>query len=87
VPAVTRRREARRPSTPEENRRRNIERIMNPPKPTLYERVCRRVWGVREWWWRHVSQRKLSRLLDNARLNLDALRAAHRCGADCGCQR
>ncbi|MCD9144757.1 hypothetical protein [Streptomyces albireticuli] len=27
------------------------------------------LFGVREWWWRHVSQRALSRLLDTARIH------------------
>ena len=51
---------------------------MNPPTPTLYEWAASRAWGVREWWWRHVSHREIIRLLDNARLDFDALRGSRR---------
>lgn len=58
----------KRSPTPEENRRRNLERIWNPPKPTLADRIMCALYGVEEWWQRHVSQRELTRMLDNARL-------------------
>lgn len=62
-----RRRNAR-PSTPEENRARNRARIMNPPAPTRSDRIRRRIYAVQDLWRRHVSQRKLTRLLDRALL-------------------
>jgi hypothetical protein len=52
----------------EENIRRNRERIFNPPKPTLRDRVAGFFWAIEEWWCRHVTQRELARLLDNARI-------------------
>jgi hypothetical protein len=55
---------ARRPPTPEENRARNIERILNPPGPTLSDRLWRVLSAVEHWWCRHVTQRYLYRLLD-----------------------
>ena len=61
-----------RPLTPEENaernRKRNIERIMNPPKPSLWDRIAGVAWEVEEWWCRHVSQRELYRRLDGLRV-------------------
>lgn len=78
------RRKPQRPPTPEENRARNIERILNPPKPTLYERARSRVWAVERWWSDHVTHREVHRLLTNARLDMDALRAAHQHNDDCG---
>lgn len=78
------------PSSPEENRARNIARIariMNPPKPALADRIRRRAYEVRDLWQRHVSQRELTRMLDRARLvprperdpqvGLDRLRAEY----------
>lgn len=60
-----------RPLTPEEiaeqNCRRNIERILNPPKPSLRDRIAGVAWAVEEFWCRHVTQRELFHLLDNAR--------------------
>lgn len=58
--------------TPEEirerNRQRNIERILNPPKPSLWERAALLSWAIEEFWCRHVTQRELYRLLDGLRM-------------------
>ena len=58
--------------TPEEIRERNIqrnrERILNPPKPSLWDRAAGAAWAVEEWWCRHVTQRDLYRRLDAMRL-------------------
>lgn len=67
------RRHTERPLTPKEiterNIRRNTERILNPPKPSLWERVVmRRIYAAEKFWCRHVTQRELYRLLDGARL-------------------
>lgn len=70
-----------RPMTAEETRARNIERIMNPPAPTFRDRARRVLRGVEEWWCRHVTQRRLYRLLDRARL-VDVLPAAPPGGLD-----
>lgn len=67
-----------RPSTPEENRARNIARIMNPPTPTLRDRIHARLWAVDEWWRRHVTHRELYRRLNDARVHLDSRFAAER---------
>ncbi|MER6380735.1 hypothetical protein ABT274_12225 [Streptomyces sp. NPDC001127] len=48
------------------NRERNIQRILNPPKPTLRDRTRRVRWAAEEWWQRHVTQRDLYRRLDAA---------------------
>ena len=66
-------RKPHRPLTPEEvterNIRRNTERTLNPPKPSLWERVVmRRIYAAEEFWCRHVTQRELHRVLDGARL-------------------
>jgi len=57
-----------RPLTPQEirerNRLRNTERIRNPPKPSLQDRIMGLVSRVEEWWCRHVTQRELYRRLD-----------------------
>ena len=50
-------------SSPEDNRARNIARIMNPPTPTLSDRILRRIYAVQYLWQRHVSQRMLDRAL------------------------
>ncbi|WP_225846941.1 hypothetical protein [Streptomyces sp. HPF1205] len=57
--------------TPEENRARNVARILNPPPRTLRDRVSGAAYRVSEWWWRRVSRRKLVQLLDRARLVRD----------------
>jgi hypothetical protein len=49
-------------------RERNIQRILNPPRRTLWERVRAGVWEVEEWWCRHVTQRARYRMLDAARI-------------------
>lgn len=67
--------------TAEENRARNIQRIMFPPAPTVRDRARRVLHGVEEWWRRHVTQRRLYRLLDRARL-VDVRRAALPGGLD-----
>lgn len=54
------------------NYERNVQRILNPPPPTLRERVGRILWGLEEFWCRHVTQRELYRRLDNARLLIQA---------------
>jgi hypothetical protein len=70
--AAMRLRKPPRPLTPEEQReeniRRNRERIFNPPRPTLRDHAAGFFWAIEEWWCRHVTQRELYRLLDNARV-------------------
>ncbi len=76
-------RRAPRVLTPEENRARNIERILNPPTPTLWERARILPLKAESWWWKHVTHRDLHRRLNNCRLDMDALRAAHQHTGDC----
>ncbi|MBM9504514.1 hypothetical protein [Actinacidiphila acididurans] len=60
---------AKRPLTPDEIRARNIERILNPPKPSMWNRFMGGVVDpIEEWWCRHVWQRELYRHLDGMRL-------------------
>lgn len=70
-------RKPRRPPTPEENRARNIERIMTPPEPTPRDRIRAWPWAAEEWWCRHVTQRELHRQLDALRITLDRRTAGY----------
>lgn len=58
-------------SEAEQNRQRNLKRILHPPSPTLTARWWSLVSAVEGLWGRHVSQRKLYRMFDNARLLLE----------------
>jgi len=57
--------------TPEENRARNIQRILNPPKLTWWERAKHLPLRVESWWWKRRHP-ELTRLLVRARLDLSA---------------
>ncbi|MFH8592387.1 hypothetical protein [Streptomyces rimosus] len=59
------------PNTPLSNEERNIQRLLNPPRPTLRDRLLSAAYVAEEWWFRHVSDRELYRLLDRARLPPD----------------
>ncbi|PCG86330.1 hypothetical protein CIB93_08805 [Streptomyces sp. WZ.A104] len=50
------------------NYERNVQRILNPPSPTILDRIARLAWGLEELWCRHVAQRELYRQLDVLRL-------------------
>lgn len=60
---MMRSRTTKREPTPEENRARNIARIMNPPKRTVVDRVRAAVYAVDTWWWRRRNP-KLAGCLD-----------------------
>jgi hypothetical protein len=58
------------PRTPEENRARNSALLLNPPGPTLGDRIAR-CWDAVWQWWRRRN-RELAALLDRAgKLPLD----------------
>lgn len=67
----------RRQLTPEEIAQRNIarnrQRIMNPPKRTLWDRVQCVPVRVRSWWWDRKHP-KVGRLLARAQLDFAAMR-------------
>ncbi|MFH8597541.1 hypothetical protein [Streptomyces rimosus] len=59
------------PNTPLTNEERNIRRLLNPPRPTLRDRLLSAAYAVEELWHRHVSDREIYRILDRARLPPD----------------
>ncbi|MCS0636458.1 hypothetical protein NX801_12450 [Streptomyces sp. LP05-1] len=64
---------ARPPLTEEQrNVRRNLERLLNPPRPSVRERLMRPVRWAEDLWCRHVSQRQLHQALDAARARVEA---------------
>lgn len=58
-------------SEAEQNRQRNLERLLHPPGPTLAGRWWSLVSAVEGLWGRHVSQRELYRMFDDARLLME----------------
>jgi hypothetical protein len=60
-----------RPLTVKEWTQRNRERILHPPKLSLWDRFMNQLFEVEEWWCRHVTQRELYRHLDAMRIVLD----------------
>ncbi|MFH8747264.1 hypothetical protein ACH4GK_08485 [Streptomyces rimosus] len=59
------------PVTPISNEERNIRRLLNPPRPTLRDRLLSAAYAVEELWHRRVSYREIYRILDRARLSPD----------------
>ncbi|MEV5136214.1 hypothetical protein AB0K71_15910 [Streptomyces syringium] len=49
-----------------------MQRIVNPPRPSLLNRIGRSAWAVEEFWCRHVAQRELYRRLDELRVVVQA---------------
>ncbi|MGW7004172.1 hypothetical protein ACWGCW_15465 [Streptomyces sp. NPDC054933] len=56
-----------------------MHRILNPPSPSLRDRMGQAVFAVEEFWCRHVTQRELYRRLDDLR---DQVRASFPTGWD-----
>ncbi|MEU1629345.1 hypothetical protein ABZ746_29325 [Streptomyces sp. NPDC020096] len=57
---------------PLSNYERNVQRFLNPPSPSLRDRIGGVVFAVEEFWCRHVTQRELYRRLDDLRDQVQA---------------
>ncbi|MFI8997014.1 hypothetical protein [Streptomyces sp. NPDC053542] len=49
------------------NQELNVQRLLNPPRRTLFERARPAWWAAEDWWCRHVTERALYRHLDGLR--------------------